>query len=119
MSMSKWTLLKAAISGKNDRKDEGIDVSIHRFSGFDVLAKRKIIWQGFQLNLLIKPKNVLENSEASIRAIGDASIDENNQINSNCTFIAEEKTSFVLKGFFFSSLSQQGGSFMCGFFFFF
>ena len=43
--MSKWTLLKAAISGKNDSKDEGRDVSIHRFSGFDVLAKRKIIWR--------------------------------------------------------------------------
>ena len=94
--MSKWTLLKAAISGKTDRKDEGQDISIHRFSGFDVLAKRKIIWQGFQLNLLIEPKNVLENSEASVREVADASIIKKNQTDCNCTYTGEKNTSLVL-----------------------
>jgi hypothetical protein len=97
MSMSKWTLLKAAISGKNDRKDEGKDISIHRFSGFDVLAKRKIIWQGFQLNLLIEQKNVLENSEASVREVADPSIIQKNQNDFNCTYTREENTRLALK----------------------
>ena len=96
--MSKWTLLKAAISGKNDSKDEGRDVSIHRFSGFDVLAKRKIIWQGFQLNLIIEPKNVLENREASAREVADASVViQNNHNNCNCTYTEEKNPSLGLK----------------------
>lgn len=95
--MSKWTLLKAAISGKNDSKGDGRDVSIHRFSGFNVLAKRKIIWQGFQLNLLIEPKNVLENREASVREVADVSVIQNDKNNWNCTSTAEKNTSLGLK----------------------
>ena len=56
--MSKWTLLKAAISGKIDDKDESRDISIHRFSGFTVIPRRKIIWQGFQLNVIMEPGNL-------------------------------------------------------------
>ena len=58
--MSKWTLLRAAISGKIDDKNESRDVSIHRFSGFTVIPRRKIIWQGFQLNVIIEPGNLHE-----------------------------------------------------------
>ena len=71
--MSKWTLLKAAITGKNDRKDEGRDISIHRFLGFTVIPKRKIIWQGFQLNVIIEPEDLISIGNATIRMGTDAS----------------------------------------------
>jgi hypothetical protein len=47
--MSKWELLKSAISGKCDT-NKCRDVSIHRFTGFEVIKKEKIIWKGFELH---------------------------------------------------------------------
>jgi hypothetical protein len=47
--MSKWELLKSAISGKCDTNNCK-DVSIHRFTGFEVIKKEKIIWKGFELH---------------------------------------------------------------------
>ena len=69
--MSKWTLLKAAISGKIDDKDESRDISIHRFSGFTVIPRRKMIWQGFQLNVIMEPGNLHETAIAPMRRESD------------------------------------------------
>lgn len=69
--MSKWTLLKAAISGKIDDKDGTRDISIHRFSGFTVIPRMKIIWQGFQLNVIMEPGNLLEIAIAPMRVERD------------------------------------------------
>jgi hypothetical protein len=44
--MSRWSLLKAAVVEKERRTDSSN--SIHRFSGYDVTRKTKIIWPGFE-----------------------------------------------------------------------
>ena len=49
--MSRWSLLKSAISGKPNNNSDEKNVSIHRFQGFDIIKKRKYIWQGFQLEM--------------------------------------------------------------------
>lgn len=54
-TMSKWKLLKSAITGKPDINTNSDDVSIHRFKGFEVVAKRKVIWKGFNLQISMKP----------------------------------------------------------------
>jgi hypothetical protein len=53
--MSKWALLRSAITGKPDVKTDTDDISIHRFKGFEVIAKRKVIWKGFKLQISMKP----------------------------------------------------------------
>jgi hypothetical protein len=53
--MSKWALLRSAITGKPDVKTDTDDVSIHRFKGFEVIAKRKVIWKGFKFQISMKP----------------------------------------------------------------
>lgn len=53
--MSKWKLLKSAITGKPDINTDTDDVSIHRFKGFEVVSKRKVIWKGFNLQINMKP----------------------------------------------------------------
>ena len=42
--MSKWDLLKAQLGGKRDNTSQA---SIHRFHGFEIFLKKKVIWQGF------------------------------------------------------------------------
>lgn len=51
--MSKWALLKSAILGRSDIEVDNRVASIHRFEGFEVVERRKIIWNGFQLVLNI------------------------------------------------------------------
>lgn len=53
--MSKWALLKSAITGNPDVKTDADSISIHRFKGFEVIAKQKVIWKGFKLQICMKP----------------------------------------------------------------
>lgn len=46
--MSRWSILKDAIHGKSRSTN---NLSIHRFDGFNFLAKKKAIWLGFELNI--------------------------------------------------------------------
>lgn len=48
--MSRWSLLKAAALDKE--RDTSSSSSIHRFSGFGLVAKKKQIWPGFKLWIL-------------------------------------------------------------------
>ena len=44
--MSKWSLLKAALSGKREHSSSE---SIHRFEGFQLVKPTKVFWRGFVL----------------------------------------------------------------------
>jgi hypothetical protein len=47
--MSRWSLLKSALVIKE--RDCNNSQSIHRFAGYNVIAKKKTLWRGFQLKL--------------------------------------------------------------------
>lgn len=49
--MSKWALLKAALVSQ--RRDCDSSSSIHRFSGFQVLDRKRTTWQGFEITIAI------------------------------------------------------------------
>eukprot|EP00605_Chrysophyceae_sp_TOSAG23-4_P002553 GSChrysophyteH1.ASY1.ANO1.2818.1 assembled CDS len=46
--MSKWLLLQSQLKGK---RESCISSSIHRFEGFDLLPRKKVLWTGFNLIL--------------------------------------------------------------------
>ena len=58
--MSKWSLLKASIasssSSSSGLKSSEIfsSYSIHRFNGFDLLNRRKVVWDGFRLQIPLR-----------------------------------------------------------------
>ena len=76
--MSRWSLLKAAMVGKVDGKSSLNDVSIHRFTGFEVIKKQKCIWKGFQLHVgLAIHQNLDENVKDLNNLFGKEKIDMN------------------------------------------
>ena len=74
--MSKWALLKSAILRRSDLEVDNRVASIHRFEGFEVVKTRKIIWNGFQLEVDInseeKPFRAVDNDMAGDREITDS-----------------------------------------------
>jgi hypothetical protein len=52
--MSRWAILKSQLSGKRSTTSSA---SIHRFEGFVLIPRSKMIWRGFELNLEIDISN--------------------------------------------------------------
>ncbi len=50
LTMSRWKLLKSAIAGKRDSESL---VSIHKFNGFAVCERKKVIWKGFMFRIAV------------------------------------------------------------------
>ena len=81
--MSKWALLKSAILGRSDIEVDNSVASIHRFKGFEVVERRKIIWNGFQLVLDIDSEGTSFGAADNDMA-GDREITDHEESDSYC-----------------------------------
>ena len=100
--MSRWSLLKAAIVGKVDDKSSLNDVSIHRFTGFEVIKKQKCIWKGFQLHVGLA---IHQNFEENVKDLNNLFVREKIDMD-HYNIIHEYINNNQIQGTFLSTVAQ-------------